>query len=131
MNLESLMMDYAEAKAAAEAAKEAAEEAKGKQQEAEAALVAGMLEEGVTGAKDALDRSFSLKRKVRYSCPADCRAQMLEELARDGLEELFTVNPNTLSSTMAEMVAENDGMLPERYGFIREFEQQTIQMRKK
>lgn len=130
-NLDALMRAYAEARAAADAARSAADEAKELQRRAEAELVRAMADEGLKGAKDEAGRAFTLTRKIRYSCPPDMKAQMMEQLEADGMRDLFTVNPGTLSTLMKELAESNGGELPDKYAYMNEYEEHGISMRKK
>lgn len=130
-NLDMLMRAYAEARAAADAARSAADEAKELQRRAEAELVRAMADEGLKGARDEAGRAFTLTRKIRYSCPPEMKAHMMEQLEKDGMRDLFTVNPGTLSTVMKEMAEACGGVLPETYAYMNEYEEHGISMRKK
>lgn len=130
-NLDALMRAYAEARAAADAARSAADEAKELQRRAEAELVRAMADEGLKSARDEAGRAFTLTRKIRYSCPPDMKAQMMEQLEADGMRDLFTVNPGTLSTLMKELAEGNGGELPDKYAYMNEYEEHGISMRKK
>ena len=48
-----------------------------------------------------------------------------------GFEHLFTINTNTLSATVKELIAENEGKLPEWLdGLINQTEKQAIRIKK-
>ena len=130
-NLDELMRAYAAARAAAEGAQAAADDAKAAQKQAEAALVSAMTHEGLTSARSTSGRVFALRRTVRYSCPPEMKAQMMQQLEADGLKDLFTVNPGTLNSLMKELAEAGGGELPEKYAYMNEYEEHGISMRKK
>lgn len=76
---------------------------------------------------------YSLQDKTKYSkkaCDEDAFFSLLEE---NGLGDIIkrTVNAQTLSGTMAAIVEENDGELPEEYAdYINVYQFYDIQKRK-
>lgn len=66
------------------------------------------------------------KRKKRHE------GELWEAMKANGYEDLFTINSQTLSATVKELMANNDGVLPEfLVGLIKIAEKHTIRMAKK
>lgn len=77
---------------------------------------------------------YSLQDKTKYSKKGDADEEaFFDTLEENGLGDIIkrTVNAQTLNGTMAQVVEENDGELPEEYEeFINVYQYYDIQKRK-
>lgn len=76
---------------------------------------------------------YSLQDKTKYSKKAGDSEEFLGFLEQEGLGDIIkrTVDARTLSSTIGEVVEENNGELPEGYGeYINVYQYYDISKRK-
>ena len=77
-------------------------------------------------------KSFSLVVTALPSPVPESKGELWEAMKANGFEDLFTINSQTLSATVKELMANNDGLLPEfLVGLIKIAEKHTIRMAKK
>lgn len=122
---------YLDARAAYEDLSASLAEARDLMQRAEADLLSAMNDAGLESLRNEDGVSFSRTRKLRYNCPAENRAALMDRLEADGYRELFSVPANTLNALMNEKAAaEPDGMLPQTYaGLVNEYEEFKLSVR--
>lgn len=76
--------------------------------------------------------NFSLVTSEYPSPEPERKGELWEAMKANGYEDLFTINSQTLSATVKELMANNDGVLPEfLVGLIKIAEKHTIRMAKK
>ena len=76
--------------------------------------------------------NFSLVTSEYPSPEPERKGELWEAMKANGFEDLFTINSQTLSATVKELMANNDGLLPEfLVGLIKIAEKHTIRMAKK
>ena len=74
---------------------------------------------------------FVLAKKEFKSANKERCEELYREFRNRGMEDLFTINSNTLSGKVKEMTEENDGVMPEWLnGLIETREKQYISIRK-
>lgn len=75
--------------------------------------------------------TFSLVT-TEYPAPEpDKKGELWEAMKANGFEDLFTINSQTLSATVKELISENDGVLPTWLeGLIKVAEKNTIRVAK-
>lgn len=132
MELTEYVAAYRAAREAKDEAEAVLKERKYELEEAEQALVEKMVEDEVPSITVG-DRSFSLMSKTYYSCLAENRPALFALLRRDGLDSIIqeTVNANTLSASMREMVELNGGDMPEGYAdVVSSYDKHSISMRR-
>lgn len=121
---------YLEARKRYEKLKDDTDTAKRELDSTEKNLIEAMNDAGVIDFSNEDGVSFSRKDATKYSCLAENRPELLNQLEKDGLRDIFTVNDRTLNRIMAEMVEEHDGELPEAYkDIIKAFPQTKLSVR--
>ena len=76
--------------------------------------------------------NFSLVTSEYPSPEPERKGELWEAMKANGFEDLFTINSQTLSATVKELMANNDGLLPEfLVGLIKIAEKHTIRKAKK
>lgn len=121
---------YLERRAKYEELDQQTKQAKSEMESAERCLIEAMNTAGVIDFKNEDGVSFGRRDATKYSCLAGDRAELLNRLEADGYRDAFTINPQTLSGMMAEMAANNEGELPDRYkDLIQVFPQTKISVR--
>lgn len=76
--------------------------------------------------------NFSLVTSEYPSPEPERKGELWEAMKANGYEDLFTINSQTLSATVKELMANNDGVLPDFLaGLIKIAEKHTIRMAKK
>lgn len=122
---------YLDARAAYDDLSERLAEARESMRRAEEELLSAMNDAGLESMRTEDGVNFSRTRKLRYNCPAENRAALMERLEADGYRELFSVPANTLNALMNEKAAaEPDGMLPQAYaGLVNEYEEFKLSVR--
>ena len=75
--------------------------------------------------------TFSLVT-TEYPAPEpDKKGELWEAMKANGFEDLFTINSQTLSATVKELISENGGVLPEWLtGLIKVAEKNSIRVAK-
>ncbi len=74
---------------------------------------------------------YSVVTREFTSANPERKDELYSQMKEKGFEHLFTINANTLSATVKEMMAENNGVLPTWLdGLINKAEKQTIRIRK-
>ena len=74
---------------------------------------------------------YSVVTREFQSANPERKEELYLQMKQRGYEHLFTINTNTLSATVKEMIAENDGQLPDwLVGLINQTEKQTIRIKK-
>lgn len=68
----------------------------------------------IESTEDLSGLSFRLETKDRYSPVVENKDQLIEMLKNEA-PDLFTITAPTLSKYINDIVAENDGVLPEKY----------------
>jgi hypothetical protein len=77
------------------------------------------------------DKAYSLTCTTRWSADVERKSELYDALHAQGLEELFTVNAQTLGSFVKEQIDEETGELPDWLtGLVRSYDDIGIQMRK-
>lgn len=75
--------------------------------------------------------AFSLVTTEYPSPEPDKKAELWEAMKANGFEDLFTINSQTLSATIKELISEHDGILPNWLeGLIKIAEKNTIRVAK-
>lgn len=75
--------------------------------------------------------TFSLVTTEYPSPEPDRKAELWEAMKANGFEDLFTINSQTLSATIKELISEHDGILPNWLeGLIKIAEKNTIRVAK-
>lgn len=75
--------------------------------------------------------TFSLVTTEYPSPEPDKKAELWEAMKANGFEDLFTINSQTLSATIKELISENDGVLPTWLeGLIKIAEKNSIRVAK-
>lgn len=75
--------------------------------------------------------TFSLVTQQYPAPEPERKAELWAVMKEQGYEDLFTINSQTLSGTVKELIANNDGVLPEWLdGLIRVAEKNSIRMAK-
>ena len=75
--------------------------------------------------------TFSLVTTEYPSPEPDKKAELWEAMKANGFEDLFTINSQTLSATIKELISEHDGILPNWLeGLIKIAEKNTIRVAK-
>jgi hypothetical protein len=99
-------------------------------EDAQAELVGILVAEG-SGGFNHDGYNIALVIKEQPSAEVDRKDDLYRVMREQGFEDLFSINTNTLSSTVKELMEGNDGQLPEWLdGLIRVHEKATIQIRK-
>ena len=74
---------------------------------------------------------YSVVTREFQSANPERKEELYLQMKQKGFEHLFTINTNTLSATVKELIAENDGKLPDWLdGLINQTEKQTIRIKK-
>lgn len=74
---------------------------------------------------------YSVVTREFQSANPERKEELYLQMKKKGFEHLFTINTNTLSATVKELIAENDGKLPDWLdGLINQTEKQTIRIKK-
>lgn len=74
---------------------------------------------------------FSVVTREFQSANPERKEELYAQMKAKGYEHLFTINTNTLSATVKELIAENDGNLPQWLeGLINQTEKQVIRVKK-
>lgn len=75
--------------------------------------------------------NFIIATKEFRSANPETRDELYLQLRNRGMDYLFTVNAQTLSAKVKEMIEENEGIMPEWLnGLINTYEKQTLSIRK-
>ena len=75
--------------------------------------------------------TFSLVTTEYPSPESDKKGELWEAMKANGFEDLFTINSQTLSATIKELISENDGVLPNWLeGLIKIAEKNSIRVAK-
>lgn len=75
--------------------------------------------------------TFSLVTTEYPSPEPEKKGELWEAMKQNGFEDLFTINSQTLSATVKELIAENDGVLPEWLeGLVKIAEKNSIRVAK-
>jgi len=75
--------------------------------------------------------TFSLVTQEYPAPEPDRKPDLWEAMKQNGFEDLFTINSQTLTATVKELINENNGVLPEWLdGLIKVAEKNTIRMAK-
>lgn len=75
--------------------------------------------------------TFSLVTQEYPAPEPDRKPELWEAMKQNGFEDLFTINSQTLTATVKELIAENNGELPEWLcGLIKVAEKNSIRMTK-
>ena len=75
--------------------------------------------------------TFSLVTTEYPSPEPDKKGELWEAMKANGFEDLFTINSQTLSATIKELISENDGVLPNWLeGLIKIAEKNSIRVAK-
>ena len=75
--------------------------------------------------------NFIIATKDFRSANPETRDELYLQLRNRGMDYLFTVNAQTLSAKVKEMIEENEGTMPEWLnGLINTYEKQTLSIRK-
>ena len=74
---------------------------------------------------------YSVVTREFQSANPEKKEELYLQMKQKGFEHLFTINTNTLSATVKELIAENDGKLPNWLeGLINQTEKQSIRIRR-
>lgn len=74
---------------------------------------------------------YSVVTREFQSANPERKEELYLQMKQKGFEHLFTINTNTLSATVKELIAENDGKLPNWLeGLINQTEKQSIRIKK-
>ena len=74
---------------------------------------------------------YSVVTREFQSANVERKDELYRIMKEKGFEHLFTINTNTLSATVKELIAENEGKLPEWLdGLINQTEKQAIRIKK-
>lgn len=74
---------------------------------------------------------YSVVTREFQSANPERKEELYLQMKQKGFEHLFTINTNTLSATVKELIAENDGKLPDWLeGLINQTEKQSIRIKK-
>lgn len=74
---------------------------------------------------------YSVVTREFQSANPEKKEELYLQMKQKGFEYLFTINTNTLSATVKELIAENDGKLPDWLeGLINQTEKQSIRIKK-
>lgn len=74
---------------------------------------------------------YSVVTREFQSANPERKEELYLQMKKKGFEHLFTINTNTLSATVKELIAENDGKLPDWLeGLINQTEKQSIRIKK-
>ena len=74
---------------------------------------------------------YSVITREFQSANPERKEELYLQMKQKGFEHLFTINTNTLSATVKELIAENDGKLPDWLdGLINQTEKQSIRIKK-
>lgn len=74
---------------------------------------------------------YSVVTREFQSANPEKKEELYLQMKQKGFEHLFTINTNTLSATVKELIAENDGKLPDWLeGLINQTEKQSIRIKK-
>ncbi len=127
LELADLLAELKENKAAAEAQLSAINEDIASVEEE---LIGIMTEQECAGFKRG-GNSFSLVITEYPSPIPENKGELWEAMKKQGFEHLFTINSRTLQGTVKELMANNDGVLPEWLdGLMHVAEKATIRVRK-
>lgn len=75
--------------------------------------------------------TFSLVTQEYPAPEPDRKGELWEAMKKNGFEDLFTINSQTLTATVKELINENNGVLPEWLdGLIKVAEKNTIRIAK-
>ena len=75
--------------------------------------------------------TFSLVTQVYPAPEPERKGELWEVMKKNGFEDLFTINSQTLSATVKELIAANEGILPEWLdGLIKIAEKNSIRVAK-
>ena len=98
--------------------------------EVETALITQMVNEEISSFKRN-GQGFSLVIQKYPQAEPDQKNALYEELKVRGYEHLFTINHQTLTSTLKEMIANNDDEMPNWLdGLVKNFEKPSIRIYK-
>lgn len=74
---------------------------------------------------------YSVVTREFQSANPERKEELYLQMKQKGFEHLFTINTNTLSATVKELITENDGKLPDWLeGLINQTEKQSIRIKK-
>ena len=74
---------------------------------------------------------YSVVTREFQSANPERKEELYLQMKQKGFEHLFTINTNTLSAIVKELIAENDGKLPDWLeGLINQTEKQSIRIKK-
>lgn len=74
---------------------------------------------------------YSVVTREFQSANPERKEELYLQMKQKGFEHLFTINTNTLSATVKELIAENGGKLPDWLeGLINQTEKQSIRIKK-
>ena len=74
---------------------------------------------------------YSVVTREFQSANPERKEELYLQMKQKGFEHLFTINTNTLSATVKELIAENNGKLPNWLeGLINQTEKQSIRIKK-
>lgn len=74
---------------------------------------------------------YSVVTREFQSANPERKEELYLQMKQKGFEHLFTINTNTLAATVKELIAENDGKLPDWLdGLINQTEKQSIRIKK-
>ena len=74
---------------------------------------------------------YSVVTREFQSANPERKEELYLQMKQKGFEYLFTINTNTLSATVKELIAENDGKLPDWLdGLINQTEKQSIRIKR-
>ena len=75
--------------------------------------------------------NFSMVIQNYPSAVPEMKSELYVELKNRGFEHLFTINHQTLTSTLKELVVQNDDVSPEWFnGLVKDFEKTSIRVTK-
>jgi hypothetical protein len=96
----------------------------------QAELIADLIENESTGFNHK-GYNFSLVLKEHHSAEPETRDEFYGVLRRAGMDDMFTVNAQTLQGRVSEYKRDHDGELPEwAQGYVKTYEKPSIQIRK-
>ena len=75
--------------------------------------------------------NFSMVIQNYPSAVPEMKSELYEELKSRGFEHLFTINHQTLTSTLKELIEQNENVAPEWFnGLVKDFEKTSIRVTK-
>lgn len=122
IGIKALADDYRDKRLRHEWLDAKAKEARQERDAAEAALLDGMALQELAAVKTDDGATFGIRRSNNYSCPADCKLELVQEFIGNGRMEQLTVQAGTLNKIMKEEVELNGGELPKRFSFLKVYE---------